>query len=142
MAVIDAGAIIALIPTLLGLWIIVSVPVYLAARVVTSGRAKFAQAMGATILGPLAYLAVTIVSTAVLGSIVGGIATIPAIILALLVWLWVYKASFKTGWLAAIGIAVLAIIVFIAASFIVVFAMGILIPGSQQPILPAPLQQV
>jgi len=142
MAAMDAGAIVSLIPTLLGLWIIVSVPVYLVARVVTSGTAKFTQAMGATILGPLAYLAVVIVSTAILGSIVGGIATLPAIILALIVWLWVYKASFKTGWLAATGIAVLAIIVFIAASFIVVFGMGILMPNTPAPALPVPLQQV
>jgi hypothetical protein len=141
MATMDASAIVSLIPTLLGLWFIVSVPVYLAARVVTSGTAKFTHAMGATILGPLAYLAVVIASTAVLGSIVGGIATLPAIILALVVWLWVYKASFKTGWLAAIGIAVLAIIVFIAASFIVVLAMGIFMPDILTPPLPLPLQQ-
>lgn len=142
MAGMDVSAILALIPTLLGLWIIISIPVYLAARVVTSGRARFVQAMGATILGPFAYLAVLIVSTAILGSIVGGLATIPAVILALIVWLWVYKRSFKTGWLAAGGIAILAIIVFIAASFIIMFTMGMFMPESQQPVLPAPLQQV
>ncbi len=139
---INIDPIIAIIPTLLGLWIIVSIPVYLAARAVTSGRAKFTQAMGVTILGPLAYIGVVTVSTIILGSIVGGIATLPAIILALIVWLWVYKTSFKTGWLAATGIAALAMIVFIAASFIVVFAMGMLIPGIPQQILPMPLQQV
>lgn len=142
VAGIDVGAIISLIPTLLGLWIIVSIPVYVAARVVTGGVARFTQAMGATILGPAAYLAVVAVSTAILGSIVGGIATLPAVILALLVWLWIYKVSFKIGWLAAIGIAVLAIIVFIVASFVVVFAMGTLMPGSPPHGLPAPLQQV
>ena len=141
MAGIDVGAIIALVPTLLGLWIIVSIPVYIAGKAVTGGKAKFTRAMGATILGPLAYLATMIVSTAILGSIVGGIATLPAIVLALIVWLWVYKASFKTGWLSAIGIAVLAIIVFIAASFILTFVMGIVMPD-QQNVLPAPLQQV
>ncbi|MGH9909470.1 MAG: hypothetical protein ACRD32_02400 [Nitrososphaerales archaeon] len=143
MAGIDVGTIIALIPTLLGLWIIVSIPVYLAARVVTGGVARFTQAMGATILGPAAYLAVITFSTAILGSIVGGIATLPAVILALLVWLWIYKASFKIGWLAAIGIAVLAIIVFIVASFVIVFAMGMLMPGTTPPMLPGtPLHQV
>lgn len=143
VAGIDVGTIITLIPTLLGLWIIVSIPVYVAARVVTGGMARFTQAMGATILGPAAYLAVITVSTAILGSIVGGIATLPAVILALLAWLWIYKASFKIGWLAATGIAVLAIIVFIAASFVVVFAMGMFMPGTTPPVLPAtPLRQV
>jgi hypothetical protein len=138
---IDLGTIIPLIPALLGIWIIVSIPVYLAAKVVTSGRARFTQAMGATILGPVAYLIVVIISMAVLGSIVGGMATLPAIILALLVWLWVYKSSFKTGWWAAIGIALLAIIVFIAASFILMFVLGIVAPDVQQPPLPSPFHQ-
>ena len=143
VASIDVGTIITLIPTLLGLWIIVSIPVYVAARGVTGGVARFTQAMGATILGPAAYLAVITVSTAVLGSIVGGIATLPAVVLALLAWLWIYKVSFKIGWLAAIGIAVLAIIVFIVASFAVVFAMGMLMPSITPPMLPAtPLRQV
>lgn len=143
VAGIDVGTIITLIPTLLGLWIIVSIPVYVAARVVTGGVARFTQAMGATILGLAAYLVVITVSTAILGSIVGGIATLPAVILALLAWLWIYKASFKIGWLAATGIAVLAIIVFIAASFVVVFAMGMFMPGTTPAVLPAtPLRQV
>lgn len=138
---IDIGAIILLVPMLLGLWIIVSIPVYLAARVVTTGRAKFTQAMGATILGPLAYILVLILATEVLGFVVKGTATLLAIILALVVWLWVYKSSFKTGWIASIGIALLAIIVFIIASFIVVFALGIFFPGIPQPVLPSPLHQ-
>ena len=138
---IDIEAMIFLVPTLIGLWIIVSIPVYLAARLVTSGTAKFTQAMGATILGPLAYILVLILVSEVLGFVVGGSATLLAIILALVVWFWVYKFSFKTGWIAAIGIALLAIIVFIIASFIVVVVLGILFPGIPQPILPSPLQQ-
>ena len=138
---IDIEAMIFLVPTLIGLWIIVSIPVYLAARLVTSGTAKFTQAMGATILGPLAYILVLILVTEGLGFVVGGSATLLAIILALVVWFWVYKFSFKTGWIAAIGIALLAIIVFIIASFIVVVVLGILFPGIPQPILPSPLQQ-
>ena len=139
---IDIEAMIFLVPTLIGLWIIVSIPVYLAARLVTSGTAKFTQAMGATILGPLAYILVLILVSEVLGFVVGGSATLLAIILALVqLWFWVYKFSFKTGWIAAIGIALLAIIVFIIASFIVVVVLGILFPGIPQPILPSPLQQ-
>lgn len=142
MVTIDTAAILTLIPTLLGIWIIISIPVYLAARVVTSGRAKFIQAMGATILGPIAYLIVLVISVAILGSFIGGMATIPAVILALIVWLWIYKASFKTGWLPALGIALLAFIVFIAVSVIITFVMGSVMPEFEQPILPSPLHQV
>jgi hypothetical protein len=53
----------------------------------------------------------------------------------------VYKSSFKTGWWAAIGIALLAIIVFIAASFILMFVLGIVAPDVQQPPLPSPFHQ-
>ncbi|MEM2760409.1 MAG: hypothetical protein QXW73_06440, partial [Nitrososphaerales archaeon] len=74
--------------------------------------------------------------------IFGALASILAVILALIVWLWVYKASFKTGWLAALGIAVLALIVFIAASFIIMLTLGMLMPDIRQPVLPTPLQQV
>lgn len=139
---VDFGALLILIPTLLGLWVIVSIPVYIAARVVTGGRAKFTRAMGATVLGPMAYFGVVTISSIILGSIVGGIATIPAIILALLVWLWIYKVSFRTGWLASIGIAVIAIIVFVVASFGIMFAIGILMPDASPPPLPGPMHQV
>ncbi|MGQ9719622.1 MAG: hypothetical protein ACUVWK_07305 [Nitrososphaerales archaeon] len=35
-------------------------------------------------------------------------------------WLWVYKSSFKTGWLQALGIALLAVVVFFILSLIIV----------------------
>jgi len=139
---VDASTIIALIPTLIGLWIIVSIPVYISAKIVTGGRAKFIQAMGATVLGPLAYAGVLFASMVAFGPIAGGIATLPAVILALMVWFWVYKASFKTGWLAAIGISILAVIVFIISSFIIGIAMVAIMPESPPPALPTPLQPV
>jgi len=139
---IDASAIVALIPTLIGLWIIVSIPVYISAKIVTGGRAKFIQAIGATLLGPLTYAGVLFATTITLGSIAGAIATLPAVLLALIAWFWVYKVSFKTGWLAAIGIAILAVIVFITASFIISIAVIAIMPGTPPPTLPTPLQQV
>ncbi|MFQ5970402.1 MAG: hypothetical protein ACE5J2_07910 [Nitrososphaerales archaeon] len=142
MSSVDASTIIALVPTLIGLWIIVSVPVYISAKIVTGGRAKFIQAMGATILGPLAYAGMLFASILALGPIAGGITTLPALVLALIVWFWVYKASFKTGWLAAIGIAILAFVVFIVASFIIGIAMLAIMPESPPPALPTPLQPV
>lgn len=142
MSGIEASAIIALIPTLIGLWIIVSIPVYISAKIVTGGRAKFVQAIGATLLGPLIYLGVLFATATTLGSIAGAIATLPAVLLALIAWFWIYKISFKTGWLAAIGIAILAVIVFIVASFIIGIAMIALMPEAPPPVLPTPLQQV
>lgn len=141
MSSIDASAIVTLIPTLIALWIIVSIPVYISAKIVTGGRAKFVQAIGATLLGPLTYVGVLFAITIALGSIAGAFATLPAVLLALVAWFWVYKASFKTGWLAAIGIAIIAVIVFIVAGFIISIAMIAIMPGAPPPALPMPLQQ-
>ncbi len=142
MADFGLSSIIPLIPTLIGTWIIVSIPVYVSAKIVTGGRAKFIQAIGATLLGPVTYAGVLFLSTLILGHIAGVLATLPAVFLALIAWLWVYKASFKTGWLAAIGIAILAVIAFIVAGFIMSMVMVTIMPQTPPPKLPMPLQQV
>ena len=142
MSDIDISAIAVLIPTLIALWIIVSIPVYISAKIVTGGRAKFVQAIGATLLGPLTYAGVLFAITVILGPLAGAIAALPAVLLALIAWFWIYKVSFKTGWIAAIGIAVIAVIVFIAASFIIGIAMIAIMPDAPPPALPMPLQQV
>ncbi len=124
------------IVTLLGLWVIVSIPVYISAKILTAGRVRLIHAMGATALGPIVYGGVVSVSVGLLGSVLGTQAVIPAIILAFIAWLWVYKSIFKTGWGRAFGIAVLALIVFIVLAFILSLAMGMIIPllGERMPI--------
>jgi hypothetical protein len=92
-----------LIVGLVILWIIVSIPVYAAGKLVTTGRANFGQAMGATLGGGLAYFLVYFGVTFFLGAILGPTATIFALILALITWVAVYRASFDTSWLGAKG---------------------------------------
>jgi hypothetical protein len=94
------------------LWIIVSIPVYIAGKIVTAGKSTLGEAMIATLLGPIVYALTVIVVDFFLGAIIGAGAYTWAIILALIAWVGVYKASFETGWLGAIAIAILAIIVF------------------------------
>jgi len=44
--------------------------------------------------------------------------------------LWVYKSTFKTRWLGALTIAILAIIVFVVIGIIIISALiGFMIPG-------------
>ncbi len=142
MPAIEPSSLVRLIVTLVALWIIVSIPVYVSAKIITNGKAKFVQAMGATFLGPLVYALVLFGITFALGTIVGVTATIPAVLLALLAWLGVFKSSFQTSWLAALGIAVLAVVVFIVASFIVDIATIRIVPGMPSKPLPTPLQPV
>ena len=110
-----------LLVTIIGLivlWIIVSIPVWLAGKAITGGKGTFGDALLATLFGPIVYAITLIVVDYFLGSLIGSAAYIIALILALITWIWVYKASFKTGWLGAIAIAILAWVIFVVVSII------------------------
>jgi hypothetical protein len=66
IAVIAATVIIGL----LVVWIIVSIPVWIAAKIFTLGRVKFSRAMLVTALGPIIYAIVFFISAALLTAIV------------------------------------------------------------------------
>jgi len=111
-----------LIVTLIGLiilWIIVSIPVWLAGKAVTGGKATFGEAMLATLAGPIVYFIVSFLVGYFLSALLGAVAFVFGYILALIAWIWVFKASFRTGWLQAIAIAVLAWVIFIILSIVV-----------------------
>ncbi len=141
MSFTDTSAAVVAISTLVGLWIIVSVPVYVSAKILTAGRARFTQALGATVLGPLVYAGVLIAVTVVVGSFAPPLAFL-LMLPALIAWIWVFKTIFKTGWLAAIGIAALAVIVFIGAGFLITLALIIFVPALPPQPLPMPLRPV
>ena len=115
------------------LWIIVSIPVWLAGKAVTGGKATFGEAMIATLFGPIVYAITLLVVDFLLGAIVGSVAYAIAFLLALIAWVWVYKASFKTGWLGAIAIAILAWIIFLVLSIIFGVLFGVIIPHTFFP---------
>ncbi len=107
------AALAILIIGLIVLWIIISIPVYFAGKIIKGGMCSLGNAMVATLFGPLVYFIVFMLSSLLLGVIIGKSAHIWAILLAFLAWLGVYKSSFKTGWIEALGIAVLAIAIFV-----------------------------
>ena len=138
IAVIAASVIIGL----LVLWIIVSIPVWIAAKILTRGRVKFGRAMLVTALGPIIYAIVFFLFAALLTAIVGD-STVPIItgfIVAFIAWIGVFKKGFDTGWLRALGIAILAIIVFAVIGFIISLLIQAIVPEAP-PITPIPLQQ-
>jgi hypothetical protein len=142
IAVIAASVIIGL----LILWIIVSIPVWIAAKILTAGRVKFTRAMLVTALGPITYAIVFFISTALLTAIVGdpSIPLIIGFIFAFVAWIGIFKIGFDTGWLRALGIAILAIIVFVVIGLIISFLIQLVVPEAPPitPITPIPLQQV
>jgi hypothetical protein len=78
-------------------WMIVSIPVYIAAKIIKGDKATFSQAMLATLLGPIVFTFVRIVVILFLGFL--GVSQSALLAFAFVFWLWVYKASFDTGWL-------------------------------------------
>jgi hypothetical protein len=121
-----------LLVTIIGLiilWIIVSIPVWLAGKAVTGGKATFGEAMIATLFGPIVYAVVLVVMDFLLGGVVGSAAYLIALILAFIGWIWVYKASFRTGWLGGIAIAILAVIIFTVISIIFGVIFGLVVPA-------------
>lgn len=135
MAAIDAIDIAAPIVVLVATWLIVSVPVYVSAKLVTMGRVGFLRAMGATALGSIAYAGVFFATTLTLGPL----AAILASLLAFAAWVWIFKRSFRTGWLSAIGISILAILIFIGAAVVIGVLMIFTVPGIVMHPLPTPV---
>ena len=128
-----------LIVTILGLiilWVIISLPVYFAAGMVTGGRASLGEAMAATFLGAIVYIVVLVAVDLFLGAVVHEGVYIWAFILAFLAWLWVYKAVFATGWLGAIAIAILAVVVFLVINVVVGLLFGVTLPPRFFPPFP------
>ena len=120
---------IILIIGLIILWVIISIPVYLAGKVVTGGEATFGGAMMATLLGPIVYVIVLVGVDFFLGSIIGTTANVWGYILAFIAWIAVYKSSFETEWLQAIAIALLAVVMFIVLTIVVGALFGFAVPA-------------
>ncbi|HYA77627.1 MAG TPA: hypothetical protein VEF91_02805, partial [Verrucomicrobiae bacterium] len=128
VSVTISGILVTLIGLII-LWIVVSIPVWLAGKAVTGGKGTFGDALLATLAGPIVYFIVTLLVGFFLSAIIGSVAYVFGYILALIAWIWVFKASFHTGWLRAIAIAILAWVIFIILSIIVGALFGIAYPA-------------
>jgi len=115
------------------LWIIISIPAYLAGKIVTAGRSTFGEAMLATLFGPIVYAIVLAGVSIFLGTIIGSGAYVLALVLALIAWIGVYKLMFRTGWLGAIAIGILAAIIFTILGIIIAALFHTTVPGQFFP---------
>ena len=114
--------------SLVVLWIVVSIPVFVSGELITGGRADFGSAMAATLGGAVMYVLVLWAGTFILTPILGAAALAASFILALLVWLAVYRASFDTGWLGALAIVVVAWLVLFVMDIILTSVFGVAFP--------------
>jgi hypothetical protein len=127
---------------LLILWVLVSIPVWIAAKVLTLGKARFTRAMLVTAIGPIVYAVVYFISAAVLSIAFGesGLLAAVAFIIAFIAWIGVFKKGFDTGWIRALGIAILATVVFAVIGVAITLVMWSVAPNAP-PLTPIPLQQ-
>ena len=126
----DLVGILFAIISLIILWIVISIPVWLAGKAITGGKATFGGALLATLAGPIVFAIVTFV-----------VDFFPRfrcfhlrIHSTLIAWIWVYKASFNTGWIKAILIAILAWVLFVVLSIIVGVLFGVAYPSPFFPL--------
>jgi hypothetical protein len=115
------------------LWVVISIPSWLAGKAITGGKSTFGDAMVATLVGPIVYFVILIAVDFFLGTVIGSGAFIFALILAFIAWIWVYKSSFGTSWLGGLGIAILSIIIFAIMSVILGALFGVVVPSSFFP---------
>ena len=110
------------------LWVVISIPVYFAGKMINEGKARFGQAMGATLGGELIYFIVLYGVVFFLGASLGATAALLGLGLALVAWLAVYRASFDTSWTRAVGIVIVAWLVLVVLDFVLVAMVGVSIP--------------
>jgi hypothetical protein len=104
-----------LINFVLGL-IILTIVFYVAGRAVVGGkRALFSDAFVIALLGTIVA---NVVSFFIEQSLIG-------LILSLIIWLLLIKHYYETGWLGALAVAILAVIVYIAIWFILFLLLAI-----------------
>lgn len=97
--------------------LILTVVLYLAGRVVVGGKhALFSDAFMIALIGTiLSSLFVVFIPYSLI-----------AILLSIFVWLLLIKRLYKTGWLSAVAVGILAIIIFIAVLAFVALVFGVL----------------
>lgn len=121
------------------LWAVVSIPVWIAAKILKAKQAKFTRAMLVTAFGPIIYGIVFFVSTRILSSILspaGNSVNMIGIVIAFIAWIYVFKRGFKTGWIRALGITIAAIVVFVIIGIIISFTVTQFIPHPQPQLSP------
>jgi len=137
--------IIIVIISLVIIWAIVSIPVWISAKILTSRRASFGRAMLVTAVGPIVYVLVLVISTNFLFLTIGNrspLITSIGLVLALLAWIYVFKKGFETGWIRGVGIALLAIIVFIITGAVIALFIHLFVPTMPPIITTQPFQLV
>ena len=136
-------SVIVAIVSIIILWAIVSIPVWIAARILTLGRASFGRAMMVTAAGPIIFIGILYLSTAIISTSIGNHLLVNEIglVLSFIALIYVFKRGFKTGWIKAAGITILAVIVIVIMSILISMVAHMFMPSSSS-ITSIPLESV
>ena len=94
--------------------IVLSPVLWLAGKVIAGGKASFFHAVLIVLIG--------ITAADILGALGIGIF---ASIAALLIWLWLVKFLFRTGWIQALAIALVVVIIYILIVLVLAILLGL-----------------
>ncbi|MDG6939334.1 MAG: hypothetical protein JRN39_02920 [Nitrososphaerota archaeon] len=106
---LGASSVVGAMVFVLAAWMMASLPVYLAAKAVTGGKASMVQSLVGTLMGPVVFFAVY--SLVTLTSFPA--APLVAVAASFVALLWLYKGLFGSSWSGALMIALLAAIIFL-----------------------------
>ena len=111
------------------LWIVISIPVYVAGKLVTVGRGGFGDAMMATLGGAIVYVIVLWGGTLLLSLVIAPTLALPlSFVLALVAWVAVYSDAFDTNWFGGIAIAIVGWLVLVIIDFFLISYFGVAFP--------------
>lgn len=116
--IIVLADVVVILVAIIVFWIIISLPIYFSAKVVTGGKASLGAAMGATVAGPIVYVLTFIATSFLFRAFLGGGLGLVALMFAFLAWLAVYKTAFQTGWLGALAITIIAVLIYVVLAVI------------------------
>jgi hypothetical protein len=138
--------------SLMVLWTIVSIPVWISARALSAKQGKFSRAMLVTLAGPMMSMIVYFISTRLLILLFSlgnkyyySLSSINmiGIVLAFVGWIYVFRKGFETGWIRAVGIAIVAVIVFVIIGIAIALTLDQFLPNISHTVFPPiPFQRI
>lgn len=129
-------SLVGIILTIVIAWIIISIPIYLAGKIISGKHTTFGKAMLAAIIAPLITLFFFFLVTIGLAVFLGPFSLLVGGIIAILVLSYVYGSIFDTSLLGGFGIALLGTVITYVMAVVVVAIMSAVFGISTTPIFP------
>lgn len=116
---VDLLAMLLALVVMVVVWALISIPLYIAAKVVTDGRATLGAAMLGTLLGSMVFYGVYYLASRAASAFIGEtLSLILGAALAFLTFLGLFKVLFHTTWGKALLTAILALAITVVVALV------------------------